>query len=810
MATKPKRDRKRGEVPGSDLPKRYDAGEAEPRWQAYWQDEGIYKFDDADSEKDVYSVDTPPPTVSGKMHLGHAFSYAQQDYVVRYQRMRGKNVFYPFGTDDNGLPTERLVEKECKVRAKDYGRDEFRTICLDYVNETKPTFIQDWIRLGMSCDFSISYSTIDLHCQKTGQKSFLDLYKKGLLQRKETPVAWCPTCQTAIAQAEFENIEKQSQFNDIVFTSDGKELVIATTRPELLPACVALSYHPADKRYQKLQGKHAIVPLFNHEVPIIPDEDADPEKGTGLMMVCTFGDKEDIEKWYKHDLPLKVVFTKDGRMNEHAPGYTGMKITEAREKIIEDLQQAKLLRSQENITHAVNVHERCGTPIEFMKTKQWFITLLDKKEELLEAADKITWYPAHMKVRYEHWVENLNWEWCISRQRYYGVPFPVWYTKDSEIVVADEAQLPVNPLKNTPREYRGDKEALLPEEDVMDTWMISSVTPQIALDWVGDSKNKMKRLYPMSMRPQAHDIIRTWAFYTITKGIYHHDQVPWKDIVISGHVLDPKGNKMSKSRGNAVEPQGVIGKYSADALRFWAAGVKLGDDLPYMEKDIQTGQKTVTKLWNATKFCIMHLKDYEGFDGELALLDRWLLSKFNRIVKECTENFDRYEYSKTKLEVEKFFWQVFCDNHLELVKDRLYMPEKYGEDTLSAKHTLYSVSLGILKLFAPIMPHITEELYQLFYRSVEGKRSIHVSSWPEPREELIDENAEAIGDEVVKIVAAVRKYKSEQQLSMKAPLKKLTITTELDLALVEQDLLAVTRAETLEHKKGAFKVEIST
>ncbi|MBR9692743.1 valine--tRNA ligase, partial [Candidatus Woesearchaeota archaeon] len=706
--------------------------------------------------------------------------------------------------DDNGLPTERLVEKEKKVRAKDFTRDEFRLLCLDYVNETKPEFIADWVRLGMSCDFSISYSTIDPHCQKTGQKSFLDLYKKGLLSRKETPVAWCPACQTAIAQAEFENIDMTSHFSDIIFKEGGKDHVIATTRPELLPACVALAYHPSDKRYKDCKGKFAKVPLFDYDVPFIADEDADPEKGTGLMMVCTFGDKEDIEKWYKHKLPLKVVLTKDGRMNEHAPGYEGLKIKEARVKIIEALKEKKLLIRQEEITHAVNVHERCATPIEFLKTPQWFISLLDKKEELLEAADKINWYPEHMKVRYLHWVENLNWEWCISRQRYYGVPFPVWYTKDGEIVVADEKDLPVDPMTSMPK----GKKDLTPEEDVFDTWMISSVSPQIALDWVGDKKDEMKRLYPMSMRPQAHDIIRTWAFYTIVKGIYHHKQVPWKDIVISGHVLDPKGNKMSKSRGNVVNPQDVIEKYSADALRFWAAGVKLGDDLPYMEKDIQTGQKTVTKLWNAMKFSIMHLEDYQGFEGEVAVLDRWLLSKFNKIVKDCTENFDKYEYSKTKLEAEKFFWQVFCDNYLELVKDRLYEPEKYGEDTLSAKHTLYSVSVGILKLFAPIMPHITEELYQLYYRSVDGKRSIHTSEWPVYREELDDEEAEAVGDEVIKIVAAVRKFKSEKQLSMKAPLKKLKITTKLNLAVVETDILAVTHAETLEHKKGAFSIEI--
>ncbi len=805
MVTDPERDKQGGEATSSDLPKHYDAGEAEPRWQAYWQQEGVFRFDDRDADREVYSVDTPPPTVSGKMHLGHAFSYAQQDYVVRFQRMRGKNVFYPFGTDDNGLPTERLVEKERKVRAQDYTRDEFRKLCLGYVNETKPSFIKDWIRLGMSCDFTDSYSTIDPHCQKTGQKSFLDLYKKGLLQRKETPVAWCPQCQTAIAQAEFENIDKSSKFNDLRFTSGGTELVIATTRPELLPACVALAHHPDDTRYTKLKGKHATVPLFKHEVPIIADEDADPEKGSGLMMVCTFGDKEDIEKWHKHQLPLRVVFTKDGRMNEHAPGYEGLKIAEARAKMLADLEKGGLLLKQEDITHAVNVHERCGTPIEFLKTRQWFITVMDKKEELLEAADAIDWYPAHMKVRYQHWVENLNWDWCISRQRFYGVPFPVWYTKDGEIVLPDENELPVDPLTCTPKGHM--KGELIPEEDVFDTWMISSVSPQIALDWAGDKQSRIK-LYPMTMRPQAHDIIRTWAFYTIVKGLYHHGEAPWKEIVISGHVLDPKGNKMSKSKGNAIAPQDVIGKYGADALRFWAAGVKLGDDLPYMEKDIQTGQKTVTKLWNATKFCIMHLQDYQEWEGELAPLDRWLLSKFSRVVQEATAHFEKNEYSKTKSEAERFFWQTFCDLYLELVKDRLYTPEKYGEGTLSAQHTLYSVSLGILKLFAPIMPHITEELYQLYYRKSDGATSIHVSAWPDAREDLIDEEAEALGDEVARIVAAVRKHKSEKQLSMKAPLQKLKITTRLDLTLVEPDLLAVTGAETLEHEKGEFAVEI--
>ena len=786
-----------------ELSKNYDPKESEPRWQQHWADKKIFAFDPK-SGKPVYSVDTPPPTVSGRMHLGHAFSYAQQDYVVRYQRMRGKNVFYPFGTDDNGLPTDKLVEKTKKIRSKDHSRNDYRKICLDFVNENKPEFVADWIRLGMSCDFSITYSTIDPHCQKTGQKSFLDLYKKGLLYQSESPVVWCPACQTAIAQAEFDNVDLTSSFNDIVFKCREHDLVIATTRPELLPACVALFAHPTDKRYAHLKGKFAKVPLFDYEVPILFDETADPEKGTGLMMCCTFGDKDDVAKWDKYKLPLRIALTTDGKMNEHVPGYVGLPLKEARKKITEALKEAGLLLRQEQITHAVNVHERCGTEIEFLKTRQWFIRILDHKEEFLAAADKISWYPAHMKVRYQHWVENLNWDWCISRQRFYGVPFPVWYKKDGTIVVADESQLPVDPFVDKPKGHEHDD--LTPETDVMDTWMISSVSPQITIDWA-EPTAKMQ-LYPMSLRPQAHDIIRTWAFYTITKGIYHHKDVPWKDIVISGHVLDPKGQKMSKSKGNAIAPQDVFTKYGADALRYWAAGVKLGDDLPYMEKDLQTGQKTVTKLWNAGKFCLLHLEDYTGYAGELEVMDRWLLAKLSKVIAEATKGFDAYEYSRAKFAVDQFFWGTFCDAYLEIAKGRLYDKEHFPEERASAQYALSESLLAILKLFAPILPHITEEIYQRHYAQREGLASIHVSAWPEVQESWINDEAEAVGDEVLRVIEAVRKYKTEKQLSLRAPIEKLIITSRKDLRLAEQDLFAVCSAKTLAHANGEFNVQI--
>jgi valyl-tRNA synthetase len=802
-----------------ELSKNYEPAESEKKWSEYWQKNQIFKFDEKHKGQ-VYSVDTPPPTVSGKMHLGHSFSYAQQDYIVRYQRMKGKNVLYPFGTDDNGLPTDKLVEKTKNVRSKDFTRDAYRKFALQTVNELKTAFIQDWINLGMSCDFSQTYSTIDSHCQKTAQKSFIELYKKGLIYRKETPITWCPTCQTAIAQAEFENVELQSHFNDIIFKSGNENLIIATTRPELLPACVALFAHPDDDRYKHLKGKQVVVPLFNFEVPIMFDETVAIDKGTGLMMCCTFGDKEDIEKWNKYNLPLKVVLTKDGKMEASVEKYAGLNIKDARKQIIQDLLDAGLLLKQESIIHAVNLHERCGTEIEFMKTAQWFINVLDHKEQLLKAADDIEWYPAHMKIRYIHWVENLNWDWCISRQRFYGVPFPVWFTKDGDVILADESQLPVDPFIDKPMHQTNAKSnnnlELIPETDVMDTWNISSLSPQIILDWA-EKDNKMKH-FPITLRPQAHDIIRTWAFYTIVKGIYHQGQVPWKDIVISGHVLDPKGQKMSKSKGNSIHPQDVLAKYGADALRFWAAGSKLGEDLPYQEKDVLTGKKTVTKLWNASKFTLMNLEGYNAAPSHeldfssLEVMDKWLISKLMKTVNSATESFEKYEYSRTKHETDLFFWQNFCDNYLEFIKHRTYNATDM-ESKLAAQKTLYFALLTQLKLFAPILPFITEEIYQIYFKDFEKEKSIHISKWPEYKAELIDEEAEVAGDLAVQIISEIRKYKSSKQLSLKAEILKVTIScTKEQKTLIDKvtnDLKAIGLVQNLEFEDGKeLKIKI--
>lgn len=797
----------------TDLPKRYDPQVEEPALQAFWKKQELHVLPDGDGE--VFSVDTPPPTLSGRMHLGHAFSYAQGDFIARFQRMRQKRVLYPFGTDDNGLPTERMIERQQKIRVKDFSASEFRKIVLKAVQEQQPEFVSDWERLGISADFEGMYSTIDEHCQRTSQLSFLDLYHKGFVKRQDSPVSWCPRCQTAIAQAEFENVERDSQMNTVRFSDEqGNDLQIMTTRPELIPACVGMAFHPEDARYQELAGQFARVPITGQRVPIFADPSVAMDKGTGLMMVCTFGDKEDVEKWHRHDLDLRVIFTKDGRVSNDVPQYGGLKIKEARKAILADLDEQGLLLKQEPVRHAVNVHERCSTEIEFLKTSQWFVNVLEHKDQLLKAGEEITWYPQFMHKRYQHWVENLGWDWCISRQRPYGVPFPVWYTKDGEVVVAEPDELPIDPSERVPKAWEGREDELVADADVMDTWATSSVTPQITLDWASD-----KKFAPMSLRLQAHDIIRTWAFYTIVKSVFHHDTVPWRDIVISGHALDPKGKKMSKSKGNVVDPNEVMSKYSADSIRYWAASTKLGEDLPYQEKDVRTGQKTVTKLWNASRFCFMHLvrvdkKRYaelcERFSEQrgLALMDRWILTKYSEMVLVATEAFDAYEYSRAKAAVDQFFWNTFCDYYLEFVKDRLYNDER---DDASALYTLHTVLLGTLKVFAPLMPHITEKLYLHHFASFEECKSIHISDWPSPLEG-VDADAAAAGDVLCTLLSDVRKFKSENEVSLRAELPAATLTVPEGVRVEEglDDFKATARVHEVSIAFGEQGISIET
>jgi len=801
-----------------DLPKHYDAKEIEPKWQQYWEEEGIYHFDPEDTERPIYSIDTPPPTVSGKMHMGHAFGNSQQDFIARFKRMQGFNVLQPFGTDDNGLPTQTLIQKIKNVRAQDMDRKEFRKLCLETLEkELKPQYILDWKKLGISCDFTVNYSTIDKHTQRISQKSFLDLHKQGRQYRAEAAVTYCPKCQTAISQVELEDKEVSSFFNTIIFKVDGEELRIATTRPELLPACVAVFYHPDDTRYQHLKGKKAIVPLFNVEVPILEDERADPEKGTGLVMSCTFGDLTDVE-WQKvHNLPIKEAIGKNGKMTDLAGKYEGQKIEEARKEIIEDLREEKLLVSQKPIQHVVNVHERCGTPVEFIHSKQWFVKYLDLKDEMLKWGEELNWFPRHMKNRYDNWVKGLQWDWLISRQIYFGIPFPVWYCQDcEEVILAKEEDLPVDPIEDAPPTDSCPKcksKNIVGEKDIINTWATSSLTPTIVIELFKDKPvYDILKNNPMNLRPQGHDIISFWLFNTVVKSKLHYNRKPWNDCFINGWMLDPKGKKMSKSKGNIIEPQFMIEKYSADALRFMAGGIKLGEDLSFPEKDLIAGQKFINKFWNAAKFAIMHLEDFNlEKPAQLEAFDQWLLSKLNKLIKDSTESFERYEYARTKADTEKFFWQIFCDNYLEISKDRLYNPDKRGDaQRHSAQYALYQAILACLKLMAPITPHFTEEIYHLYFAEKEQQKSIHLSSWPKQEETWSDGEKEKGGDLAIQVIAAVRKWKTDNQISLGESIKSLIIDipekTMLEPFL--EDLQATTKSRTIKFE-GKTTITIS-
>jgi len=791
-----------------ELPKRYDPKESEKKWQKYWEKEQIYKFN-PDTKKKIFSIDTPPPTVSGRMHIGHAFSYTQMDFIARFHRMFGEEIFYPFGTDDNGLATERLIESINNVKNTEMDRKEFVKLCLETLKKIRPDFVQDWKNLGISADYSIYYSTINDHCQKISQKSFLDLYKINREYRKNAPIIWCPECHMAIAQVELEDKEKDSQFVYMKFEVEtGDKITIATTRPELMPACVAIFVHPDDKRYKKFIGKKVKLPFFNREVTVYANEAADPDFGSGAVYHCTFGDEDDIDWVIKYDLPIIEVMNKDGTLNEKAGKYKGLKSKAAREAIIEDLQKEGLIEKIEPIRHVVNVHERCHTEIEFIMTEEWFIRYLDLKEKFLKAGSELKWFPAFMKNRLDNWIHGLKWDWCISRQRYFGVPIPVWYCeKCKEIIPAEESQLPVDPLKEKPPVKACPKcghDKFIPEQDVLDTWATSSLTPFLAAD-LYKNHPVYKKLFPMSLRPQAHDIITFWLFNTMVKSRLHHNKNPWEIAMISGWALDPKGKKMSKSKGNVIDPRDYIGKYCADALRFWASCSKLGEDMPFQEKDFITATKVITKLWNASKFAIMHLEDYKPMalkPKDLTLIDKWLLSELNKIIKNSTDSFVNYEFSRAKLETETFFWNIYCDYYLEIVKDRLYNKESYTKGELeSAHYTLYNVTLSILKMLAPIMPYITEEIYHLFFAKKEKKKSIHISDWPQYKKEFIDKKAHEVGKFVMRIVEYCRKSKSDKNLSMKAPVKNIIAKakiSEKEFSLVEKDIKGATKAEHIE------------
>lgn len=794
------------------LAKTYDPKTVEPRLRAHWQRNDVYDFD-RDSDRPVYAIDTPPATVSGHLHLGHTYSYSHADFMARFWRMNGYNVFYPMGFDDNGLPTERLVEKRLGITAPQVGRQAFIERCLAVGREAGEEYQALWQRLGLSIDWRFSYRTIGALSRRTSQQSFLDLYRKGLAYQQEAPTIWCPECQMAIAQAELDDLERQTTFYTLAFSlTDGGTLPIATTRPELLPACVAVFVHPEDARYKAHIDSEVRIPLLNRNVPLLADPLANPEKGTGAVMCCTFGDSTDIEWWRAHNLPLRAILSRDGRLNDEAGAYAGLTTSEARARIVDDLRAARLLLGEESQQQTVGTHERCDTPVEYLITRQWFIRVLDHKDELLAAGAQVRWHPAHMAARYREWVENLKWDWCISRQRYFGVPIPVWYCAScGAIILPDNTDLPVDPTATSPkRPCACGSDAFTPDHDIMDVWATSSMTPQIVGQWLADPA-LYQQVFPFALRPQAHEIIRTWAFYTIVKSLYQFGALPWREVAISGWGLAPSGvGKISKSRGGGpMSPDEMIDRYSADAVRYWAAGAGFGKDTIISEERIQAGAKLVTKLWNVARFAERVLANSASPDAPfdapptLAPADRWLLARLRRLVERVTTLFTEYDYATARAEAESFFWTTLADNYLEMAKMRLY--DATDPQAAGARYALRTTLLTILKLFAPFLPYVTEEIYTTLFTDEDG--SIHRAAWPTlatlPPGEADDEATERAGDTLVAIATAVRRYKSENGLSLGRELARLQIATD-DATLADwlrasvTDLRSITRAATVE------------
>jgi len=750
--------------------------EIEKKMQDYWDKNNINGFE-LEPKKILFSIDTPPPTVSGRMHLGHALGYSQADVIARYKKMKGFNVFYPFGFDDNGLATERFVEKNANVKATEMNRQEFVELCLKETKKAEELLKEDFKSIGLACDWNLVYRTIDKEARKIAQYSFIDLFEKKRIYLKEAPTMYCTTCKTAIAQAELEDMQKESMFNDLLFELENSEkIIISTTRPELLPACVAIFVNPEDKKNKHLIGKKAKVPLFDYFVEIKADKRVDPNKGTGIVMCCTFGDQTDMEWYNAFNLSLRTAIDLNGRLTKLAGKYAGLTVEEARKKIIEDLKEKGLIVSQKKIIHSVNVHERCKTPIEFLVTKQWFVKYLDLKEYFIKEAEKIEWHPKHMKVRYDNWIKGLQWDWCISRQRFFGVPFPVWYCKKCKnVMLAEKEDLPVDPLNDKPKKACacGSKE-FEPEKDVLDTWFTSSLTPQINAKWLSEEKT-FKLLYPMSLRPQGHDIITLWAFNTIVKGLLHHKKLPWKEIMINGFALDPKGKKMSKSKGNAIAPQEVIKKYSADMLRYWACSVTLGEDVPYQEKELIAARKFLTKLYNAAKLISMLTKDLEKEkinEKELMPEDKWIQSKLNSLKERVNKQMEAFEFSKSLVEIKDFFWHEFCDYYIEEVKSRAYSKDA------NAKIVLRNVLVETLLLLAPFMPHITDYIYLEMIELKNKKKSIHLESYPETNKKLINENIEKNAEIIKKIISEIRSYKNIKKMPLNKELKEIKLIGE--------------------------------
>ncbi|OWP57465.1 MAG: valine--tRNA ligase [Thermoplasmatales archaeon B_DKE] len=786
----------------------------ESRWRKSWDSTDLYSYKnraDYQSRK-FYWIDTPPPTVSGKMHMGHAFSYVHQDIIARYRRMKGYTVFYPWGFDDNGLPTERFTEKSLGIRAEKMPIGEFVAAAEKVSRESEKRLLSSWSRLGISADFRNYYTTVSEPSRRISQRMFLDLVKKDRVYRKEGAIIYCTTCRTAISQIEMKDAIVSTDFVYMRFKTTEGDIIIATTRPEMLGSCVAVFVNPSDKRYSNFIGKEAIVPIYGNKVRIYADESVDMEKGTGAEMVCTFGDQNDLEIWKRYNFDLRIIIKQDGKLDDSGP-LNGLAVADGRKKIIELLESSGYIVKKERIKHSINTHERCGTPIEISIGKQWFVKYLDMKEDLISAGRKITWHPDHMRIRYETWVNGLKWDWCISRQRFYGVPFPVWYcNKCGETVYATESMLPVDPrLGNAGMKCtKCGSVDLQPETDIMDTWATSSLSPRLATAKDG----LFDKISIMDIRFQGHDIITAWAFTTIVRSLIHDGKVPWENIYISGNVNDPYGQKMSKSKGNVSEPDEFITQFGADAIRFWSSTALPGEDIKIKEQEYVRGKRTVIKLHNATKLVVMLSSGHTGIimPSPEYSVNRWIVSKLSKLSKSYNEHMENYQIARARSLLDDFFWNVFCDDYLEMIKGRvnsLLQSDKENREIVDAISTARYAMYTILRLYAPFMPYISDEAYHVLTglpdsSSIHGETIEDLSGIPSYKE------AEDEFDYLADVLSRIRAYKSSLKLSLSAPVEKLEIhgkSKKIELhADLLRDVMKITSLDILDAEEISVSV----
>ena len=806
----------------SELPDRPTLDGLEARWAAHWAQAGTYRFERPAARDAVYSIDTPPPTVSGSLHVGHVFSYTHTDVVARYQRMRGRHVFYPMGWDDNGLPTERRVQEYYRVRCDpslpydpdlappapartskersrpvvSLSRRNFVELCERLTGEDELVFEELWRRLGLSVDWDMTYTTIGRAAQRLSQTSFVRLVRDGQAYQSEAPTMWDVDFQTAVANAELVEKDAPSAYHQLRFTVGPEDVVIDTTRPELLPACVALVTHPADERYQALVGKEAVSPLFGVRIPVVAHELVDPSKGTGVAMVCTFGDVTDVVWWRELGLPIRTVVGRNGRLTpldfgtvptvsaaraqETYDRLVGLTVTAARGAIVAGLAaEGSLLGEPRPIVHAVKYYEKGSRPLEIVSSRQWFIRTLEHRETLLARGRELRWHPAHMRFRYEDWVNGLNVDWLVSRQRFFGVPIPVWYPLDEQgeprydaPILPDEDALPVDPSSDLPpgyaEEQRGRPGGFVGEVDVMDTWATSSLTPQLACGWLDDTE-LFGLTFPMDLRPQGHDIIRTWLFYTVVRAQLQNDSLPWTNTALSGWILDPDRKKMSKSQGNVVTPGHLLDEYGADAVRYWAASGRPGTDTAFDPQQMKIGRRLANKILNATRF-VAALPEPSAAARVSEPLDRAVVRTLAGAVDAATSALDGLDYTAALEHAERFFW-FFCDDYLELVKDRAYGGGS-AEAVDSARLTLRAVLDVVTRLLAPMMPYTTEETWSWTHDT-----SVHRSPWPTAAElaALTPDGEPELVDAAVAAIAAVRKAKSTAKLSMRADVARVVV-----------------------------------